>query len=153
MVASNAVTTRSLAPRSGAVTAGISAVAASRTTSGPCWVGGVEVPALSPAPQRYTGVRRGTAPSPAIGVELTPPALSPVEARAPAAALFPTASMVPDHSWLSEFAPWAGVSISMIVLFAPFLDAMFSDCCLCSGKIKTNDRPNTDIVALAQVQG
>ena len=83
------------------VTAGISAVVASRTTSGSCWVVGVGVPALSPAPQRSTGVRRGITPSPVIGVELSPPALPPVEVRAPAVALFQTASLVFDR-WLPE---------------------------------------------------
>ena len=60
------------APRTGAVTASITAGGASSIADSG-WVGGVGVPAnRSPAPQRPTGVREGTAPSLVVGVELSP---------------------------------------------------------------------------------
>ena len=101
------------------VTAGISAFVTSRATSGSCWVVGVGVSALSPTPQRSTEVRRGNAPVLVVGVELSPPALPPVEVRAPEVALFSTASLILDRSWLPEFAPVTALSKTISMIGAP----------------------------------
>ena len=65
----------------------------------------VRVPALSPAPQRSTGVRRGTASALVVVFRSSPAVASPVEVSSPEGALLSTELLCLGWSWLSGPAP------------------------------------------------